>query len=256
MLKTILHIDSCIKSKDYNTLRIQQYVESCNSIFKYMDFFKKNNIDVVLIDNSISLIDEMPNEIRCLIPTSVNIILKKNDFNYGYINKTAGVFEHWKLGRELFKNYDYIIHFELRLTLLNIDIIEDFIQNPISMFGWHTRRLNIKTIEINELGFFKKNDTRFKINEYGKDNRNYRDKKFNDFHTGFFICLMNEFIKLVDNTDLNILIKPSLQFGGMISLEKLLMCYVYYCLPEFKMVEKLNIKRYSSYYNMNNIEIY
>ena len=52
-------------------------MEGCPFCTSIKEEFKKNNIDVVLIDNSISLIDEMPNEIRCLIPTSVNIILKK-----------------------------------------------------------------------------------------------------------------------------------------------------------------------------------
>ena len=255
-MKTIIHIDSCIKSKDFNSIRIKQYIESCNSIFKHIDYFKSNNIDIVLIDNSISSIDEMPIEITNLIPDIVKIILiKNNNFNYGAINKTAGVFEHWKIGRELFKNYDYIIHFELRLTLLNIKIIEKFIQSPISTFGWHTRRHNINSIQLNELGIFQNKDINFKLHEYGEDNKNYRDKKFNDFHTGIFICRIKEFIELVDSTDLEDLI-IRVQGVGMRSLEKIIMCFAYYKLPEFKMVKNLNIKRYSDYHSMNNIELY
>ena len=247
-MKIILHIDSCIKSNVYNPIRINQYVESCNSIFKYIDFFKTNNIDILLIDNSISTIDEFPTEIQNLIPNSINKIFKKNNLNYGAINKTAGVFEHWKLGSEIFKNYHYIIHFELRQKLLNIDFIKEFLQSPNSMFSWAHK------YSTNDLGLFKNKDSRFNISSYSRENVFIQKSTRNNFYSGHFICRMDEFIKFVDGANLDNLIRFNPKYE-IHTLEVLLMRFAYYILPEFKVVEKLNIMRYGDYYSMvNNIE--
>jgi len=261
-MKTILFLDSCVKGRcttsrrwvkgnNFNPVRLKQHIYGYTSIFKHINFFKENNIDILLVDNSVSSIDELPEELRNLIPKSVRIIVGNNN-KYGQISKGAGVIEHWRMGQEIWKDYDYIIHFELRQILVDLSFFHTFLNDPISIFCWCAGK-TLKQSHNSPLGKFKQKDIRFDLEAYGKDNSNIYDKKnFNDFYTGLFSCHIKEFIKWVDGISLDQIIyrHPGL---GMMALEKMVMCFAYYNLPEFKLIAQLNVRRCpksnSIYYN-------
>jgi hypothetical protein len=242
-MKTILHIDSSIKTKNLCNGRISQYINGLNSIFKHQDFFIANNIDIIYVDNTISDINEFP-MIRDIIPNDVKCIFKLNN-NYGNISNTAGVLEHWALIENILENYDYIIHFEARQTLLDLSFFEDFLKEPMPIFSWGFSKLNNRGITF-PLGKFKQNDPNFKIDLYGRDNHNCKDVYFNDYYTGLFsfnIPKLKEFIK---TTDLNKIITPP-----MTALEKCIMNFTYDKLDVFKLIDRVGIIRYYTYDSLN-----
>jgi hypothetical protein len=233
-MKTILHIDSSIKSTDLCEARLLQIMNGLNSIFKHIDFFKLNNTDIVYVDNTISNINELP-MIRDIIPKEVKCIFKENNI-YGKISKTCGCFEHWKLIENILDDYDYIIHFEARQTLLDLSFFENFFKEPITIFSWAHKKVYFP------LGNFKNKDNRFKINLYGRDNSNYKDVYFNDFYTGLFSFSVDKFKEFTKKADLKKIIIPP-----RASLEKLTMNFAYDNLESFKIINRLGILRYNTY---------
>ena len=253
-MKTILFLDSCYKSSDFNPIRIKQYILGYKSVFKHINFFKENNIDILLVDNSISSLAELPVELRNLIPKSAKIIVGDHN-KYGRISKGAGVIEHWRMGKEIWKEYDYIIHFELRQILIDLSFFHIFLNDPISIFSWCGGKTLNKTYNF-PLGKFKQKDIRFDLEAYGKDNSNISDtKNFNDFYTGLFSCHIKEFRKWVDGISLDQIIyrQPGL---GMMALEKMVMCFAYYNLPEFKLIAQVNVRRSDNYNSISYNQIW
>ena len=115
----------------------EQYENGLKSFFKYYNFFKYCNFDIIFVDNSIEYLDEYPS-IKQLLPEDIKIITKKNN-DYGKISSTAGVFEHWLISKDVWKNYDYLINFEIRQVLENNTFFQEFIKEPMSIFGWCTK---------------------------------------------------------------------------------------------------------------------
>lgn len=135
--------------------RVKQYK---NGIDKLLELNKKYNFDIYIADNGF----DFQNIIE--IENNINIITN-NPNNYGKINKGSGIIEIWNNNIKILKKYDYIIHFEPRQLLINNYFIDNFMQNPRTLFT------------------------------YGSNNKLSRH-----FNTGLFICKSNEllnFIKIV-----------------------------------------------------------
>ena len=254
-MKTVILLDSCIHCKRYCDARIKQYTNGLKSFLKYHDFFKKNNFDIIFVDNSIEDLNQY-SFIKNLLPEDITVITQKFN-NYGKISCTAGVFEHWLISKDVWKNYDYLIHFEIRQTLENNNFFQEFIKEPMSMFGWCTKvpYQNKRWKKLFPPGIYTNKDPKFEIEKYGRDNSNVKNIMFNDFYTGLMCIKVEEFLPFVENYDINSIVKiiPGL---GMKSLENIMMSFSYDFLPKFKIVERLYVTRYSSYSDLNNIENY
>jgi len=117
--------------------RLLQYKDGLCSLFEYNDIFVKNNIDIILFDNTIDSIDDIPVTIKDVLPSNVKVFAKiVND--YGKINKGAGLIEQWLHNKEIIKKYDYFIHFEPRQLLKSNQFIESFLENPRNLFTINT----------------------------------------------------------------------------------------------------------------------
>jgi len=232
-MKIIIHIDcSILTNAHYNTSsseRINKYYTGLLSLFKYMDFFTSNNIDLLLVDNTIDSLDEVP-LIKNIIPPNVRIIVKRNN-HYGKINKGAGCFEHWIMGKDIWKNYDYLIHFEGRQILINNKFMEEFIKQPISTFSWAHKKKSAPS------GYFVKKDKKFDLNLFGIDNFHNKNSENNDYYTGIFAMDICFFRKFIEDMNLEIMCQKHT------ALEKALMCFTYYNIDNFRMVNKTYVWR-------------
>ena len=114
-------------------IRNKQYIDGINKFFEYNIFFQKNNIDICLVDNSISREKNIPQEILNVVPKNINIICHDNN-NYGSKNKGGGLIENWLYMKEKIEKYNWIIHFEPRQILQNNSFIENFINNKRNLF--------------------------------------------------------------------------------------------------------------------------
>jgi len=237
MTKTLLFIDSSIKIGHNHNARIEQYKNGFKSVSKHMEFFRSNNIDLLWVDNTISSLDEIGALRECIDLDNVKTIFKKNN-KYGKLNKGAGCIEHWILGTDIWRHYDYIIHFEARQVLINVSFFEEFLREPISMFSWAYRKPSAP------LGILTKRDRRFRLDLYGPNvpKNTHRQnpnavRHFNDFYTGLFSVSVPEFIELVNNIRLDGMVKHR------VFLEKIMMSFAYCRLDKFKMVDKLYVWR-------------
>jgi hypothetical protein len=140
MEKTIFLLQMCLYPTNGFSLtrgkdRIQQYVNGLTRVFEYNDIIQKNSIDVLIFDNSIQNSNDLPIEIIEILPTNVTF-LYANINNYGCINKGAGLIESWLYLQEIIINYKWIIHFEPRQLLINFEFINNFLNNPRSLFTY------------------------------------------------------------------------------------------------------------------------
>ena len=113
--------------------RIQQYVEGLVKFFEYNDIFKKQNVDIYIVDNSIKDGDSLPAELLTILPDSVIINTSLNN-TFGCVNKGAGLIEQWLYCKDIIAKYDWLIHFEPRQLLLNFNFINNFLENPRNLF--------------------------------------------------------------------------------------------------------------------------
>ena len=113
--------------------RIQQYVKGLGKFFEYNDIFKKHNIDIYLVDNSIKPGYTLPRDLLAILPNNVKINTSINN-TFGSLNKGAGLIEQWLYCKELIAKYYWIIHFEPRQLLLNFNFINNFLENPRNLF--------------------------------------------------------------------------------------------------------------------------
>ena len=229
-MKTILCIDcSIIVPYGNQEERIIQYYNGLCSIFKHKQFFIDNHIDIMLVDNTTNTLDTIP-IIKDCIPPYVHVLLK-NKNNIGLKNKGAGVIEHWNMSHHIWKNYEYFIHFEGRQILQSLYFFKEFIKHPMNIFSWaHKHKGAITGICINK-------DKQFKLHQYGIDNFHGDPEYKNDYYTGLFSISTSYLTKYIKNIDLNDMIHKS------ISLEKSLMCFSYYELDIFKIIDKVYVLR-------------
>ena len=134
--------------------RMQQYVKGLTKFFEYNDTFKKYNVDIYIVDNSIKDGNRLPLEILNILPANVKINTSLNN-TFGAINKGAGLIEQWLYCKDIIAQYDWFIHFEPRQLLLNFNFINDFLENPRNLFTFGGGRICFYTglfcIQINNL---------------------------------------------------------------------------------------------------------
>ena len=164
------------------------------------------------------------------IPPYVHVLLKNNN-NIGLKNKGAGVIEHWKISHHIWKNYEYFIHFEGRQILQSLYFFKEFIKHPMNIFSWtHKKKNAIVDIYTNK-------DTQFKLHHYGIDNFHGHPEYKNDYYTGLFSISTSYLTKYIKNINIHDMIHKS------IALEKSLMCFSYYELDIFKIIDKVYVLR-------------
>ena len=117
--------------------RLKQYIEGIKKFVELnKSFIEEKKIDVYITDNTVNESTKLPLELLNIIPDNIKIITCLNN-NYGCYNKGAGVIEQWIYCKELIKQYDYFIHFEPRQLLIDNSFIDDFINNPRSLFTYN-----------------------------------------------------------------------------------------------------------------------
>jgi len=129
-----------------NKKRLIQYTIGINKI---VELNRLNCFDIYIADNGENF------ESKIKIPESV-IIIKNNPNIYGKINKGAGIHEIWNNNIDIIRKYNYIIHFEPRQELIDNSFINNFIQNPRTLFTYggqtnnhfNTGLFSIKTNEL------------------------------------------------------------------------------------------------------------
>jgi hypothetical protein len=125
-----------INSSSYKGVeRIQQYIVGLTKFFEYNEILNTHKVDIIIFDNTLNKIEELPEEIKNSIPTNVKIIVK-NINNYGSKNKGSGLIECWRYLKNIIYEYDFLIHFEPRQLLLNFNFIQSFLDNPRNLFTY------------------------------------------------------------------------------------------------------------------------
>lgn len=112
--------------------RRQQYINGIFAFSKYYEQYK--HCDVVLIDNTLESEDQVPKEIRDVLPEETFLYVKlKND--YGKVNKGSGIIEMWKDYSDILTTYDYLFYYEPRLLLKDFSFAKSFLDNPRNYFS-------------------------------------------------------------------------------------------------------------------------
>ena len=132
-MKILLALITCFNPENRlssrGNKRVQQYINGLNAVFMHMDFFKANDIEVLLCDNSG---EELPEIYRDIIPNDV--IKCFTNRNCGKINKGTGLLNQWIDCKQIIEQYDWIIHFEPRQTLKHCNFMKNFLSNPRNLF--------------------------------------------------------------------------------------------------------------------------
>lgn len=112
--------------------RRQQYIDGISAFSEYYEQYK--HCDVVLIDNTLESEDQVPKDIRDVLPEESFLYVKlKND--YGKVNKGAGDIEMWKDYSDILTTYDYFFHHEPRMLLQDFTFMRSFLHNPRNYFS-------------------------------------------------------------------------------------------------------------------------
>lgn len=134
--KYLLYIDiaTCVNDSqeqfEYNDLRRTQIIDGVKKILEY-DFASKG-CDVLITDNTC---DELIPELKDALPTGA-IVRCYNNNTVGCINKGAGLVQKWQHNSALIEQYDYIIHIEGRLTLVDHSFFDIFFKEPGTYFRY------------------------------------------------------------------------------------------------------------------------
>ncbi len=152
-MSTTLVLRSAINVNKYkNILRspvssnIDREAEYANGIVKFFSLVNYQSFDfILLVDNTISSINDYPEALRKLLPKSCQIITS-NSNRFGKYNKGAGDLETYRyLFRRKKITTDYIIHFEPRLQLSNSLLFERFFMSPMSLLSKSLDQSGIQT---------------------------------------------------------------------------------------------------------------
>jgi len=112
-----------------------------SGIKKFLSLHKKMlelyNVDVYLLDNTISSIECLPNNIYELLKNNniKTVFTNKNDL--GYTNKGVGEIEGLIYMSNEIKKYDWFIHFEPRQQILSTNFLKSFFSNPRILFTYN-----------------------------------------------------------------------------------------------------------------------
>jgi hypothetical protein len=131
LLSTIfIDINSPLYKKNQPTSNKERIIQYLNGIKKVKELNPES--DIYISDNS-NYLNEKSDILHYLIENNIHII-KDAPNNYGKINKGAGLIENWKHNISLLKKYEYIIHFEPRLLLIDNYFINNFLENKRNIF--------------------------------------------------------------------------------------------------------------------------
>jgi len=131
LLSTIfIDINSPLYKKNQLTSNKERIIQYLNGIKKVKELNPES--DIYISDNS-NYLNEKSDILQYLIENNIHII-KDAPNNYGKINKGAGLIENWKHNISLLKKYEYIIHFEPRLLLIDNYFINNFLENKRNLF--------------------------------------------------------------------------------------------------------------------------
>ena len=131
LLSTIfIDINSPLYKKNELTSNKERILQYLNGIKKVKELNPES--DIYISDNS-NYLNEKSDILHYLIENNIHII-KDAPNNYGKINKGAGLIENWKHNISLLKKYEYIIHFEPRLLLIDNYFINNFLENKRNLF--------------------------------------------------------------------------------------------------------------------------
>ena len=112
--------------------RRKQYIDGISAFSEYYERYK--HCDVVLIDNTLESEDQVPKDIRDVLPEESFLYVKlKND--YGKVNKGSGIIEMWKDYSEILTTYEYLFYYEPRLLLKDFSFMKSFLDNPRNYFS-------------------------------------------------------------------------------------------------------------------------
>ena len=131
LLSTIfIDINSPLYKKNHLSSNKERIIQYLNGIKKVKELNPES--DIYISDNS-NYLNEKSDILQYLIENNIHII-KDAPNNYGKINKGAGLIENWKHNISLLKKYEYIIHFEPRLLLIDNYFINNFLENKRNLF--------------------------------------------------------------------------------------------------------------------------
>jgi len=125
-----LHINELDISMEKTNVRKQQYIQGIQQLVYILKGYSKYNIQFQISDNTTDILDK---DIMDVLPTNTIVTCFKNN-QYGKLNKGAGLLEVWQHNLNLFKEYDYIIHFEPRTLLISDTFFSSFFSNPRTLF--------------------------------------------------------------------------------------------------------------------------
>ena len=115
----------------YGQERINQYIEGFNALseFSVFDLFEKN----LIVDNTVSNKDDIPQDLLSSIDDRIEFhLFKKNKL--GLLNKGAGVIDSLSRIKSTVKQYNYIVYYEPKLKLIDINFFKIFNENPANIF--------------------------------------------------------------------------------------------------------------------------
>lgn len=138
-MKTLIELRSAINVSGNNFLplshgdkRKQQYIDGIKAFSEYYDEYK--HCDIVLVDNTLDNEDQVPGEIRDVLPEEAFLYVKvRND--YGRYNKGSGMIEMWREYSDILTTYDYVFYYEPRLLLQDFSFTRSFLENPRNYFS-------------------------------------------------------------------------------------------------------------------------
>ena len=111
----------------HHELRIKQY-ESGLARIRDEICNLPSDMEIALIDNTISSPDDLPSNMRNLLPASAHLLLSKTN-SFGRFNKGAGDIQVWRKYKTFLRKYSLIFHFEPKLQILDISDFSRFLSH-------------------------------------------------------------------------------------------------------------------------------
>tara|TARA_X000001036_G_C20616234_1_gene781094 strand:- start:308 stop:952 length:645 start_codon:yes stop_codon:yes gene_type:complete len=146
LLNSSLIIKKPVFNKDdikieYGKSRLKSYHDGFLKINENNLFNKFDK--TILIDNTISKINQIPSEILNLLPKNIEFLLHKNN-ELGRRNKGAGMLSSLSKNKKKFVDSELIFYFEPRLLLQTSQFIERFLMEKVNYFSMESEK-RVKT---------------------------------------------------------------------------------------------------------------
>ena len=95
---------------------------------------QRKMVDMILIDNTVDEIEDLPLSIRVELPTNCTVITNSSLNNYGKINKGAGILEMIRSIQSKLDEYDFYVHHEPRTFVNDPIMFDSFFDRPRNYF--------------------------------------------------------------------------------------------------------------------------